>query len=277
MRALIVALLLASPLHAQTKIFRDDFAGTSGPVNAAVWQGEGHAQGSGQFTGAGEKNGNGKAVLAVTNPHPDDAETFAQQVMRTKRTFLPQPGETLIFRTRLAMPHDQSGLVHSIFLYSSFMDGSTLRSNEIDFEWMTNQTAGSTKDKVLLTTWVDWNNNADTYNVVGSPLYGTHAALNPPNRGDAGEFAVYEIEWSLKRVAWYKVSPKGKRQLLGERKGRAYAPQRPMHLYFNTWVPGPGWVEAFDPSLVPSVGQAPVRWRMVVDWVEVLRRKDKQG
>ena len=273
MRIWLLALLFPLTLHAETRIFRDDFGGASRPVNADLWQGETHAQGSGQFTGAGTRNGGGKAVLAVTNPHPDDGSTFAQQVMRTKRTFLPKPGETLIFRTRLAIRHNQKGLVHSIFLYSSFMNGNILRSNEIDFEWMTNQTAGTTKDKVLMTTWVDWNNKADTYDVVGSPVYGTHKAFNLSNRGDVATFSVYEIEWSLKRVAWYKIGPKGKRQLLGERKGKVYAPQKPMHLYFNTWVPGAGWVEAFDPNLTPAVGQPPQRWPMLVDWVEVRRRK----
>ena len=75
----------------------------------------------------------------------------------------------------------------------------------------------------------------------------------------------WAMDWSRDRVAWYVEDATG-RHLLAERRGKDAVPQRPMQLYFNSWVPDAGWVEAFDPAFhAGGTGQ----WPMLVDWVEV--------
>lgn len=263
-RALLLAFgLLALPCRAET-LFRDDFSGPAGARPSTHWQSEVYDQGSGRFLPSATLDGAGHVVLAVSG---GSGRRFAQQNLVLDRAFLPEPGQVLTFRARLAMPHGQTGIVHAFFLYSQrrAKDG-TLRSDEIDFEWLTRQTAGAGDAPALLSVWSDWNNDdPDFGQFIKDPLHGSHLAGLARSGGAVTDQRVWSMDWSRDRVAWYVEDAAG-RHLLAERREMGAVPQRPMQLYFNSWVPDAGWVEAFDPAFRHN---RPGQWPLLVDWVEV--------
>lgn len=264
-----LALTLGAPAIAgEVTLFYDSFGGRAGAPDATKWEGEFHDQGRGQFEGMGRKNGNGKIDLRVRRHNPTASGRFYQEVMRTKQFFQPRNGRKIVIRARVRVPHNKKGIVHSVFLYNQYNAGGALRSDEIDFEWLTNYTANRTAgsnppEKVLLTTWAYWNRDDPAYGVDRDSHHGTQLSTKKNNRADANGWHTYKIEWEADRVAWY-TDGKHLHTWTGAR-----VPTGAMRLFLNSWVPSTDWPDAYNGGLTTSGSGGNATYKMQVDWVEV--------
>lgn len=263
------ALVAAEPSYAV--LFRDDFSGVRGtPASSDRWIGESHAQGRGQFEGVGELAGDGQVQVVVRDRHPTEPGKFFQQNMRTLGKFLPADGQTLEFRARLKIPHQRTGLVSSMFLYDEARVDGVKRTNELDLEWLSNQTPGKSDDSVLLTSWADWNAGYPAYDVRDDPVHGTHASMTVGNGGATDQWRIYVMTWTANEVEWFVEDPDGTREYLGGQYGSEVVPDQAMYLHLNTWVPPTDWAAAHSDDLQLAAPDAATQtFAMVVDWIEV--------
>lgn len=163
--------------------------------------------------------------------------TFLGGEIHTAMEFFPD--KAYCFEARIKCNHYPNGLVTSFFQYG--YDG--LRSDEIDFEFVTNRTNDDVNypsgDPVLT---VPWNESHQC------PLYII------PDGLDLTQWNTFRIYWypSERLVRWIWIDPnKGEIHLRSETRANCI-PDEPMAVYFNFWAPTADWMAAYDASLEPA-------------------------
>ena len=267
----LAALTLVGTLSADAqRLFRDDFNGRRGSIQGNQWTKETHQQGRGNFGKDAWLDGNGVAHISVAKRAPGNANRFWQTAIKTKRTFQPAPGKTIDMRIRCKVNTNQKGIVFGFFTYSQGRYRNALRSNEIDFEWLTNNTSNRSKDTILISNWKDWNRDAPKYNIVNNGWHGTHQSVSKPFNADTNQWQTYTIAWKAGKLEFFRDNPSnGKWIYIGGYYGSAVTTAA-QHLFVNGWVAESSWPQAFNGGLQPGGNQA--YYTMLVDWVEVRQR-----
>ena len=253
------------------QIFRDDFNGRRGARQGNQWEKETHAQGRGTFGKDAWLDGNGVAHISVARRNPSAPGRFLQTVIRTKRTFAPKPGRVLDFRIRAKITaENQRGIVFGFFTYNQFYFRNANRSNELDFEWLTNLTANRSQDTLLVSTWRDWNRDEPKYGIWNDFKHGTHRSETKALSANAGDWHTYTMRWGQGRVEFFRDNPiNGKWVYLGGYYG-AGVPTGAQRLFVNAWVPDSSWAQAYNAGLTPTNNASQnAYYTMLVDWVQV--------
>lgn len=250
---LLVAALLSSVAHSKT-LLEDHFSGKAGSkANANKWVGEYHKQGQGKFTGVGRRTGRGTINLGVNK------KNFDQKIIRSKQFFSPGKGK-IVAEARIKINHNQGGIVHGFFFYDQYTSDKRLKSDELDFEWLTKRIKGK-KDVIHLTTWNRWDRKHAKYSVWNSDKYGTHAHTSKGTGKQLNhQWHVYKMIWRKGRVQFFIDNKQ-----IHEWKG-AGVPTRKMRLFLNAWVPDSTWADAYDKNFEKGKSG----WaNMEVDWIKV--------
>lgn len=257
--------LSSNAMSADTRLFREDFNGKKGSsLSSTKWASESHTQGRGQFTSRGYINGNGQISLSVSNYNAKKLGTFTQSLIKTKSTFGPTATKNIRIRWRAKINHNQKGIVHGAFLYRQYTQNNKSKSDELDFEWLTNDTAGTTKDDLLVSTWYKWDRAAQKYEQ-NNTKYGTHMSRKANYSGDTNSWHTYEMLWSRSRVI-YKVD--GKKVYSFDNENNV--PKGKMPIFINSWVPDSSWTEAYNGGYKATRSKSQRKFSsMLVDWVDV--------
>lgn len=227
-------------------------------TDLSAWATETHYQGRGKFVGKGVVS-SGRLFLAVQTHLSGHPHAFGQQLVHTPEPLIYRDGRALECTARVKINTLQRGLVFGFFLYNQAVINGVLRSDEIDFEWLTNDLT-----KLFVSTWRDWNRQTAAYSVSEHPVHGTQLTLpknNPVN--PYGVFADYTFRWSAGLLEFF-VNGRLIHRFVG-----GVVPTRPMRLYLNAWVPDESWQEAFCPCMLPTSKAANVNHRILVERVRV--------
>jgi len=261
----MIILIPSTSIAASKKLFREDFNGKKGSsLSSDKWAGESHVQGRGQFTSKGWINGNGQIAMTVRTYNPKNKGKFAQSLIKTKRKFGPTDTKNIRIRWRAKVNHNQKGIVHGAFLYRQYMENNKLKSDEIDFEWLTNHTANTTNDDLLVSTWYKWDREAQQYEQ-DATRYGTHLSREANFSSDTNAWRTYEMLWSKESIV-FKVN--GKRVYSYDDSNNV--PKGKMPIFINSWVADSSWKEAYNSSYKATTSSSANRTSsMLVDWVDV--------
>ncbi len=264
---LTLALIIMTPsiALADKKLFRDDFNGKKGSaVNSKVWGTETHVQGRGQFNSRGWINGQGQISMSVRTYNAKKKGSFGQSLIKTKKSYGPSDTKNIRIRWRAKVNHNQKGIVHGAFLYRQYMENKKLKSDEIDFEWLTNHTAGTKKDDLLVSTWYKWDRAAQKYEQ-NATKYGTHLSREADYSSDTNAWRTYEILWSKESLIFKVGSTEVYR--FSDSKN---VPKGKMPIFINAWVADSSWQEAYNSSYKATKNaKANKTSAMLVDWVDV--------
>lgn len=240
-------------------LLRDDFNGTS--LDAAKWSVADWKLGRTQL-GLTPVVGGGFARLKFETFNPRGASvTFLGTEIDSNQDFLLLSG--IEFEARVRVNASPAGLVTSFFTYQAHqIDGEDF-SDEIDFEFLSNQTAkpppGGTP--IQLTTYRAFNNTRPNYEDANR-INGQSVRVKKIN---LNRFNTFVIRWLPNRVEW----------LVNGRTVRVAqtaVPEQAMKICLNFWAPEKSWVEAFSDSLVPEETATKNRvFYYDVDYVEVRR------
>lgn len=248
----IGALSLFTPLaHSKTLLY-DGFSG-NGAAATSRWETEYHVQGRGKFEGPGYRNGNGQLTLGVYSGN------FSQQIIRSKRWFAPGNGK-IVAEARVRIAHNSPGIVHGFFFYNQYYVGNRLKSDELDFEWLTTRMQGN-RDPIQVTTWQAWDRWNPRYGIWNDPFHGTHATHEDSLGKQLNwKWRVYKMVWTKDKIDFYVDNSK-----IHTWRG-AGVPSGRMRLFLNSWVADSGWPQAYSRDLKKG-GR---NWySMEVDWVRV--------
>lgn len=261
------AIVLASTeaFSADKRLFREDFNGKRGSaLSSSKWATETHEQGRGKFTSRGWINGNGQIAMSVHTYNAKKPGSFAQSLIKTKQTFGPTHNKNIRLRWRAKINHNQKGIVHGAFLYRQYMQNDALKSDELDFEWLTNHTAGTRNDELLVSTWYKWDRAAQEYEQ-DDTVYGTHFSRVSNFNGDTNGWHTYEMLWSRDSVT-YSVDGRKVYSFDNSRN----IPKGKMPVFINSWVPDSSWQEAYYANYKPTRQKSKNKIStMLVDWVDV--------
>ena len=257
---------------AEGQIFREEFNGPAGRSLANNWTTETQFQGRGKFSSSGWVNGKGQGSISVSTFNPQAPGSFNQALIKTKRTFIPRPGRVLDFEARVQVwGQNQRGIVFGFFLYNQF-GSNPLRSDEADFEWLTNKTANRGSDNILVSTWSDWNRDNPQYGINQSPTNGTQLSVEKGLGADVGGFRTYIMRWGFGKLEFFLVQPDGKWKYIHGFYG-GQVPNGAQRLFFNAWVPDSSWTQAFDGRFNATRNRAQNKYYgMNVDYVRVFDR-----
>lgn len=260
-----VAFASIDAFSADKRLFREDFNGKRGSaLDSKKWGTESHEQGRGQFTSRGWINGNGQIAMSVHTYNPKKPGTFAQSIIKTEKTFGPTSTKNIRIRWRAKVNHNQKGIVHGAFLYRQYISNDALKSDELDFEWLTNHTAGTSKDDLLVSTWNKWDRAAQEYEQ-DDTVYGTHFSREANFNKDTNAWRTYEMLWSRNSVT-FSVDGKKVYSFNNSRN----IPKGKMPVFINSWVPDSSWAEAYNGSFKPTRQKSKNKTSsMLVDWVDV--------
>jgi len=193
------------------------------------------------------------------NPY-DPGNSCLSQEIYTNTLFSRGPGFGIEARVRLRSPIS-NGLVSSIFGYmdKAMPYGNTIWSDEVDFEFLSNQVNNppeSIGNRVFTTSWND-------FGAPGSDYYDSihHWSENPvvPTL-DLTEFNTFKIFWSTDSVRWYWDPDQIRGQdlypdvLISETS--SVIPDELLTLRMNFWAATPDWFVAWDSGMQPTSNPA---------------------
>lgn len=240
-------------------LLRDDFNGTS--LDAAKWSVADWKLGRAQLA-LTPVVADGFARLKFETFNPKSAGvTFVGTEIDSKQDFSLMSG--IEFEARMRVGASPAGLVTSFFTYKARRVDAENFSDEIDFEFLSNQMTepppGGTP--IQLTTYRAFNNTRPNYEDA-SRINGQSVRVA---RINLNRFNTFVIRWLPNRVEW----------LVNGRTVRVAqtaVPEEAMKICLNFWAPEKSWVEAFSDSLVPEKTAAKNRvFHYDVDYVEVRR------
>jgi len=157
------------------------------------------------------------------------------------------------FEARVRWPQCPRGLVSSFFTYG--YDAEHADSDEIDFEFLSNEVFEAPQHRVLTNPW----NNSEQ-----------EAVAVPIAEIDLAQWQTFRIYWYPdSRVEWVWIDPRGAERLLRSDTDATHLPDEPMSLYFNFWAPTSGWPEAYDAGLQPDQQDSAVKYEYWIDRAEV--------
>lgn len=239
-----------------TVLFRDDFSGSA--LNQTDWSVANYTFGGNRaYFGNTPAVANGMATLKLDTYNADHPGSFRGTEIITKQAFdRGTTGIQLEARVRTNMTHP--GAVTSFFTYTQVPP--TNYSDEIDFEYLTNQIHSTPTDqKVLTTSWHNWGAPGSNYN---DQIH--HHDSNPVVTGlDMTQFNTFDIRWLPDRTEWYVNGV-----LISSWKDTV--PTAAMSLHMNFWPPDSSWAAAYDLSLQPAAtATANQSYTYDVDYVQV--------
>ena len=266
--AVAVALTAMTSSASAQVLLRDDFGGAS--LDEAKWTVGTWKLGRTQL-GPKPTVAGGMARLKFETFDPRHAgQSFVGTELDSKQLFALGPGQGhgVEFEARVRVNRSAPGLVASIFTYKARDIGGQNLSDEIDFEFLSNEflskqptSAPRAGPPIQLTTYREFNNT--------SPNYEDKSRISAQSVPVAGlnlaRFNTFLIRWLPDRVEWLVNG-----RLI--RTSVVAVPQREMHICLNFWAPEKSWGEAFSDSLQPAKTAAANRVSFYdVDYVEVRR------
>ena len=251
----IFILMITSSDTLSVEYFRDDFSG--GMLDLTKWSCQDRNWPVGQtwFKCCPDVY-NGMATFKHHTYNQYDAthQSCLSQEIFTNTEFPVGSGLEIEARVRIRAPV-ANGLVAGFFMYMDKLMpyGNPVWSNEIDFEFLTNQKNNPPETeghRVFVTTWND-------FGAPGSGYYDCnhHWGENPVVPGmDLNEFNIFKIIWLADRVEWYWDSTP---QDDTDNDTLIYAttcavPDEPMSLRFNFWASTEDWPLAWHPDMQPT-------------------------
>lgn len=263
----------APAFAAETQLASYDFSGISGTMPSG-WRGNtGFILGRGYFESPGRLNGSGQlnVDLRTYNTNRSNSNQFFQQGMRTNASYSPASKEYIKVTARIKISHTQKGLVHGFFMYSDRTVSGARLQDEIDFEWLTNDTSrSSTNDNVNVSSWNDWNiacgyNGSSFSSSCGQQTSQTVAS---GENTDGNTFNNYEIKWFGSGKVEFRVNGSLKKTI----SGRLVPSGQTMPVFLNSWAPDSSWTQAYNSTLsvTQNSGQSKT-YRMVVDELKIFR------
>lgn len=257
----VMAVLLISESYLfAAETFWDDFNGNG--LDPAKWgyQDRNWPIGQTWFRGAPTVSG-GIATFEhhTYNPYEPGNSCLGQEIY-THTAFSRGPGFGIEVRVRLRSPIS-SGLVSSVFGYTdkAMPYGSPIWSDEVDFEFLSNQVNNppeSIGHRVFVASWND-------FGAPGSGYYDSvhHWGENPvvPTL-DLTEFNTFKILWSADSVQWYWDPDQVRGQdlypdiLIDETS--SVIPDEPLTLRMNFWASTSDWPLAWDSGMQPAFNSA---------------------
>lgn len=265
---LLSGALLAGANHAfaaDERLFREDFNGAKGSsLSSNKWATETHKQGRGEFTSKGWVNGKGQIAMGVRTYNSRTPGLFSQSLIKTRQSFGPTRNKNIRIRWRAKINHNQVGIVHGAFLYRQYTQDGVAKSDELDFEWLTNHTANKRSDDLLVSTWYEWDREAQEYEQ-DATVYGTHFSREANFSGDTNSWRTYEMLWSRSSVI-YRVDGREVYRFSDSDN----VPKSRMPVFINAWVSDSSWAEAYNSNLQATRSKSQNKsYSMLVDWVEI--------
>ncbi len=150
----------------------------------------------------------------------------------------PRKGQGLQFEARVRLRTETRGLVTSFFTWGFRDTAQGTRTDEIDFEYLTNLPT----NQVLLTTWNDWDYTNPVYND-GVRHSDAIIAVGGFNRN---AWTTLQIRWLKDRIEWYVNG-------VLARSTSTARPNDPMRVHFNFWAAGSEWGDVYDAALQPAL------------------------
>jgi hypothetical protein len=256
---IIIVLVFASYLSA-AGTFWDDFDGSSLDLTKWGYQDRNWPIGQTWFMGVPTIFGGIATFEHHTYNQYDPGNSCLGQEIYTHTAFSPGPGFGIEVRVRLRPPIS-SGLVSSVFGYTdkTMPDGAPVWSDEIDFEFLSNQVNNppeSTGHRVFVASWND-------FGAPGSGYYDSvhHWGENPVVPAlDLTEFNTFKILWTTDSVQWYWDPDQIRGQdhfpdiLISETSSAM--PDEPLTLRMNFWASTLDWPLAWDSAMEPASNSA---------------------
>lgn len=273
---LSMALMVAGSAMAQSgdNRFFDGFNGSS--IDRSRWDSARFPQGRGWYESfPSTRDGVVHMSVARYNSNRDHGG-FRQADLRTKETFKPGSRRAVKAQARIRLRHNQRGIVHGFYFYNQFGDdgnGNAARSDEIDFEFLTNLTSNKDRPKILLSTWKNWDRADPVYG--GASNGGFHQSLESTSRRRATDWNWYEMFWQEGKIIFHRADGGKKNwQWLRTYTGNDKVPTRAMRLHLNSWVADDSWTEAYAGGLQPTGRRSEqAYYSMHVDQISVVETK----
>lgn len=228
-----------------TILFRDDFDGTTFDTSrwmVGTW--DMHRTRFGNVPTVA----NGLATLRLDTYNPAAPGSLFRGTEILSRQVFERGATGLEYEARLRLRPQANGLVSAFYTFNYEPGTGNATSDEIDFEFLsnwTNATPPGAGDRVLMTTYDDWNARTSKH---FDQVH--HSDARPLVPGlDLEEFNVFAIRWLPDRTEW----------LINGQTVHATAnalADEPMPIKFNFWAPNGGWADAYSADLMPTADPA---------------------
>jgi len=260
------------------ELLRDDFNGSA--LDSNEWdcrdQNDSRVSGITQLRDCPQVSGGMLTFIHHTyNPNEPNQTCLSQEIF-TKQAFEPNAALQFEARIRLRSPIG-NGLVAGFFAYMDKpnpLPGPDLVSDEIDFEFLTNQINNPYPafmgDRVYVALYNDfdgsWINHLKHWWT--NPTVPKIVIEGRPQL-DLTQFNIFRIRWLGDRVEWYWDPNDGMDEILVYKTSNVL-PDESMALYLNFWAADPNWPIAWDENIAPAARpEDDVVSYYDVDYVEV--------
>ena len=254
----VLTLVFSSSDLSAAVTFWDDFDGNTLDLTRWSYQERDWPIGQTWFRGAPTIS-DGIATFEHHTYNPfDPGNSCLGQEIYSNTAFVRGPGLQVEARVRIrsAIPN---GLVASFFGYmdKAMPYGNPVWSDEIDFEFLSNQINNPPESyghRVLAVSWNDFGEPGSGYN---DGVH--HWEANPVAAAlDLSEFNTFKIRWLADSVEWYWDPDQVRGQNLHPDvllyRSTYAVPDEPLTLRFNFWASTSGWPLAWDSLMQPALG-----------------------
>src|SRR5687768_15458960 len=181
--------------HGQTVLFRDDFSGTS--LNRTNWMVGTWDMGRTYFGNVPTLSG-GVATMKLDTYNPQRPGLFKGTEIMTRRNFSRGTGG-IEYEARLRLRGMPDGMAIGFYTFQNNSNGT---SDELDFELLSNwvnHPVSSTSDKLLLSTYNNWDKTRPTY---WDRVHHADKRLTVSSL-DLNQFNTFKIRWLKDRTEWF--------------------------------------------------------------------------
>lgn len=266
---------IATPaLAAERELASYDFSGAAGTIPSGWTANTGFSLGRGYFEDSGRLDGNGKLVVSLVtyNSNSSHRTQFHQQGMKTNTTYSPPQGGYIRVTAKILIGHTQPGLVHGFFMYGERFVNSQRRQDELDFEWLTNETSLSSKnDNINVSSWNDWNiscgyNGTRYLNSCGQQ---TSQTVKAGKNTDGTAYQAYEMKWYSNGTIEFRVGGSTTTPVKTI-SGQVVPSGQALPVFLNSWAPDSSWTQAYNSGLVVASSNNTKRtYSMYVDELKI--------
>ena len=253
-------------MAAENTLDRFEFNGAANTVPSG-WQMDGGGNrfdfGRGTIESAGKLNGGGALNVELRTYDAQAPSRFYEQGMRTNKLYFPKAGNYISVRARIKINHNQPGIVHGLFFFKKWQTSPYARQDEIDFEWLSNETSKANPDNVNVSAWKGWNAKAG-YNSGNNTDYGKQTSLTVNSKVAVDGYHQYEMKWYRNKIDFYIDNV-----LIKQITDTNLIPTHSMPVFLNSWAPGNDWPDAYNSSLKTTGASGNRTYQMQVDWLTV--------
>lgn len=235
----------AEAAAAGTTLFRDDFNGTT--FDTSRWMVGTWGMHRTRF-GNAPTVADGLATLKLDTHNPSAPGSLFRGTEILSRQVFERGATGLEYEARLRLRPQADGLISAFYTFNYEPGTANATSDEIDFEFLskwTNATPPGAGDRVLMTTYNDWNAKTSRH---FDQVHHSDARPRVPGL-DLEQFNTFTMRWLPDRTEW----------LINGQKVHATASalaDEPMPIKFNFWAPNSGWADAYSADLVPTADPA---------------------